>query len=69
MNLVKGMSNKGSVRTTTSGGPAPKGPIASSGSKVNKASSLVRGSSVKGGAYMKKSKRKSMKKSRKSRRN
>lgn len=64
MNLVAKMTNKGAPRTTTKGTPAPKGPIASSNSKVNKSSSIVRSSSsAKGGAYMKKSKRKSMKKS------
>ncbi len=68
MNLVSKMPNKGGPRTTTSGAPAPKGPIASSGASVNSSKMGPRSKSVKGGAHMKKSKKNSMKKSRKSRR-
>jgi hypothetical protein len=54
MNLVKSMPNKGPVRTTTNGKPAPA-------SKPVKSGMGNRSKSV-GGAYMKKSKRKTMKK-------
>jgi hypothetical protein len=56
-----------SIRTTKNGKPAPFVPVKSGttlpGSSLG---SQGRSKSVKGGAYMKKSKRKSMKKSRKS---
>jgi hypothetical protein len=57
------------IRTTTTGKPAPFVPV-KSGAQLNSSKMGPRAqSSAKGGAYMKKSKRKSMKKSRKSRRN
>jgi hypothetical protein len=53
-----------SIRTTKNGKPAPFVPV-KSGTTVNSSKMGPKSKSV-GGAYMKKSKRKSMKKSRKS---
>ena len=60
-----------SIRTTTNGKPAPATPVVSTGtsypiSKTTNSSKLGPRSKSLGGAYMKKSKRKSMRKSRKS---
>jgi len=68
------MSSKTPIRTTTNGKPAPFVPVKSgttlAGSSLgNKGRSVSNSGVKKGGAYMKKSKRKSMKKSRKARRN
>jgi hypothetical protein len=66
------MSSKTPIRTTTNGKPAPAGHVVSTGTypiakPANPTNSKMgpKSKSV-GGAYMKKSKRKSMKKSRKS---
>lgn len=55
------------IRTTTTGKPAPFVPV-KSGTTLNSSKMGPRSKSVKGGAHMKKSKKNSMKKSRKSRR-